>query len=306
MSELSENFPHNKLSEFKSYPFSNEFKFSKALDKIKLKSTQPNGKTKVALLFGESYLLSLLPELYSIGIRVIISADINPDMAEHIKHMLLCLGKAKDRKDFIKLYNQDNPIENKIETWLETFDSNVTISNKEALSQTIKGDIGSSKKSLKKYHFLSSEKRFNECKIYAKKLMFSQIHLDITHDEQCAQLARLLRKNNCEIALCNFTNIHDYFENILHRSTQLLLQFSPAPFIMYSISKENNNVLTDMNTTLSESLDSYFTEALKKEYKKEKIYNNINPTWVSSRILFLEPPTNSDKSTDYGNSIRIS
>ncbi|HLB42069.1 MAG TPA: hypothetical protein VJN02_04310 [Gammaproteobacteria bacterium] len=256
---LQQNFPIDyNLRNFYLYPFCNEYDFPKILDKLATTVAKQTDMLRVAILFGESNFLSILPEL-SIHADVILLADIEPLMHKHTSHLLNCLNIANSREEFTNYYSINNPIEHY---------TNVTrtgISCGKTLDDLLKNiyhhqDLGN-------YHFYDNQKRFNECKKSLKNLIISQINLNLFDEIKCNQLSSLLRKNNATISLCNFSNIHelDPDESKFIKSTSTLLHGIKDCFIMYTSRNWNPNRGALLGTNLITGLNDFYRTALKNE-----------------------------------------
>lgn len=277
-SSLQSHFPidyDTTQSECLLYPFSNELNYSTVLGNLKNKMPLVTDKIKIAIVFGESNFISMLPEL-SIHADLLIMADIEPKIHKHNQYLWKCFNEAQAQFDFLSLYyNGNNPILNEILPWL----GQGAKAEKHILQNMLYGKNDLTRQSLGEFHVLWSEERFHVCKQAFNKIEFIQINFDLMNANQSEELASLLNKSNAIITFCNFTNIHDYIGGtvFLPESTRRLLQYSPNSLIMYAVSQEvSQNTSTthfgqlfrisarhNLTTTLSEGLSDYYKHALK-------------------------------------------
>lgn len=239
---------------FEVFPFSNEARYSYCLHELRYRYTpQPSHEIRVALLFGESRFLSLLPEL-SLHADVIIFADIEPKQHNHIKHLLSCMQKSTTIKEYINNYAINNPLENieidstlsKSAIWPWYEDEN--LSGTPYTTEILTNLLHISGKQFSDF-FLNSEERYNQCKNAANKLSFAHIQLDLMNHIQCQELAQLLSNYHAKITFCNLSNIHDY-DNSMERikvSVPLLLTNSPDCLIMYATNSYQANISNLLN-----------------------------------------------------------
>ena len=110
MTTIEEKFPLTTSLNFEFFPFCNEIGLENIVEFLRKQSLPLHTGPKVAILFGESRFISLLPELSPLT-DVIILADINPLLHLHTLHLLNCLKKANNPIEYIKLYSENNPIQ---------------------------------------------------------------------------------------------------------------------------------------------------------------------------------------------------
>jgi hypothetical protein len=242
MASLKEYFPIYEVDKFKLYAFSNENYYYNALSQLNNTPSIEASKTKIALLFGESRLLSILPE-FAKHVNIIITADIEYNLHAHTKHLLRCLKNASSIKEFIELYKTNNPVQD-VSSW-----------NIDVLLEGLNGEQAND--SLREYHFLSSDYRFQQCKDALSKLAFVNINLNLLDKSECEKLSVILDKHSACLSICNFTNIHQYDSSPMHEyiksTTEILLQNSPDCFFMYSTGPSYN-----LNTNFSVCKNNYF------------------------------------------------
>ncbi len=93
------------------YPFHNEGDFDQTIDVIE--KTEPtvinDKKVKVALLTGESNIISMLPAI-EIHAHIVILNDVNERVHLHTKFMLNCFRESKTINEFNKNYMINNPV----------------------------------------------------------------------------------------------------------------------------------------------------------------------------------------------------
>lgn len=245
ISQLNALFPIDySKAFFEFYPFSNEDRYPIVLDKLNTtEAKNQNGKKRVAMLFGESHFLSMLPEL-SKHADLIMLADIEPRMHKHTQHLLHCLRTSNTMDEFKKNYIINNPIANLI------MEDNSMLT----ISRLMDELTNKTKDSLKNSHFLSSDERFVQCKQVAEKLFFTNIKFNLMDVNACREMGHLLNHSNARLTLCNFTNIHEYDADMkrIKMAAPLLLSRSPDCFIMYASHS--------LETNMSNKLDDYFNQ----------------------------------------------
>lgn len=231
INELNNKFPIDySKSVFKLYPFSNEYGYSAVVDTLKsLKPIEHNEKTRVAVLFGESNFISLLPELVSYA-DLILLADIEPKLHKHTQHLQDCLAASNTPDEFIKKYCINNPIEN-----LEVEDdSSASVLKITFLVNMLTDNRRVVATSLGSYHFLSSNERYLECKAAANKLSFAHVAFNLLNTNHCYDLPLLLKKYNAISTFFNFTNIHDYDDKkVIPNNVEYLLRDVNDYLVMY-------------------------------------------------------------------------
>lgn len=257
---LTTEFPISDLGLHFGFLFSNEMNYYSILTELNAKKTTKNNQTKVALLFGESNLISMLPEL-SKHVDVIITADIDKLPLKNVQLLLECLKISESPNEFkINYIKNFKTIPDKSPQDYELLDSELR------------------KMSLKDYFFLDNLPRFIECKKAAEKLIFAGIQLDLLDSERCDHLSNILAEQDATIALCNFTNIHEYGgKDDIKNSALYLLKNSPDCLVMHSDFSKLSP--TPRETCINEGLESYFSSALgfnlETERSQFKIFSSI-------------------------------
>lgn len=287
---LHQTFPiRNKKGEsFELYPFSNEMNYEKVLNLLESASSKKTNKLRVAILFGESNFLSMIPELAKHA-DLILLADIEFRLHQHTKHLLDCFNKANNPQEFIDCYKVNNPIENQPLDWLAAANLGILqIAEITVLKDILLGKIEATKLSLtEKKHFLLSEERYKQCKQLRKNLSFIHIDFDLMDPQKAHILSDLLKSFESEITLCNFTNIHDYDDQKkLSISVSALLRYSNDYFVMYSQGEKIDSTITKLQSSISLGLIDYFKYALKVKLTEQEYINN-GLTSVVANSLFL-------------------
>lgn len=264
LNQLSEQFPiASRERSFEFFPFSNEIGHPRILNKLNSKAINEkssNRELNAALLFGESHFLSMLPELRK-HVRYVLLADIEPRLFLHTMHLLQCITKASNIKDFLVRYSYNNPIEGeKLENPAIGFSN---ILNAPHLTEILTNKDWGMPYYLGEYYFLSSEERYVVCKEAASQLLFSFIQFDLTDVTQCQRLSNTLYDNSINLKLCNFSNIHEYDENMdkIRISVPVLLSKATDYQIMYTTNMHNANI--------SSKLKYYFELVRKREMDKD-------------------------------------
>lgn len=221
-----ENCAH---SAFRFFPICNESDFCKVIDDLSLvPSAKGQDQINVAILFGESHFLSLLPSLSRL-VDLIILADIEEKLHAHNRHLLSTFRKAHTISKFLIDYCADFPT-----TPFQHKDT----PNKETIYRQVDVLLGRKSQafaSVKQHHFLHSTKQYQSCKQALDNVSIVQICLNLADNEACLALANLLQRHQAQLAVCNFTNIHQYVEAaLLHATTTNLLRYSKPDCILYS------------------------------------------------------------------------
>ena len=239
MTTLKENLPIYELDKFKLYAFSNENYYYNALSQLDNTPPIETSKLKAALVFGESRLLSILPE-FAKHVNMIIIADIEFNLHAHTRHLLRCLKMASSIEEFIELYKTNNPVQD-VSPW-----------NIDLLLRGLNGE--QTNDSLREYHFLYSDNRFQQCKDALSKLAFVNINLNFLNKSECEKFSVILDKHSACLSICNFTNIHQYdMHKHIKSTTDIVLLNSPNCFFMYSTGPDYN-----LNTNFSVCKNDYF------------------------------------------------
>ncbi|WP_259411626.1 CAF1 family ribonuclease, partial [Coxiella burnetii] len=191
---------------------SNDEEENKTIDKLEKLEPFDNEKINVAVCFGESYFLSLLPTLQKLNIKVVIMADIESRLHQHTRHLLNSLLENDTRKGFFKSYGTKNPAVG----WEEAasgFGGPRLLDNLSLIKQLCL-DTPSY---LGQYHFCAldgeketADKRYQVCRKAAQSLKVVQVGLNLFNIEQCTQFGEVLAENGCILRIFNSTNIHMY------------------------------------------------------------------------------------------------
>lgn len=267
---LQQDFPIPKNGNFfKLYPLCNENGYLEVLKQLDRINTKNTGRHPAVLLFGNSNLPSILPELQK-NTKLVVMADIDSRLHAHNQHILNCLKQAKTKEDFFKEYHRNNPI-----VGVE-FQHPNPLSPKFLSAPLLEWGITDSSSTLELYGFLDNEQRFKECQLAAATLDIVFIHLDLCNPKMTFHLANLLQKYNTELLLCNFTNIHQYVDcELLRQSISLLLRHSKNSYLMYSTTQAMSGM--GLTTTLTQDKDAYFN-ILEEE---ENAQAELTPTYGS-------------------------
>lgn len=280
---LNENFPIDELKQFDAlFAFSNDLNYPHILSTLNSTKTTSKGKIKIGLLVGPSNFLSMLPELQSHGIDMLIMADIDCRVHHHSSHMLSCLKKSKDPYEYIQNYLINNPIEN---FRLPGIAPSLLSPANFYCTQRLLLFIRDSEyvKKLKEYYFLSNLDRYLLCKKIANIIPIQKITLDLFDVANCLKLAKILQSFDAELIFCNITNIHQYDKlNTLSSTLVALTCTSTKPYIMHSIRKGYFEL--KFPADLNIGLDTYFADCLKQDYKacKHKFLAEIYPTLIQT------------------------
>ncbi len=203
--------------------FSNQNNYRNVLSQLKnIPSLKIFGKCNVAIMLGEGYLLSSLPEL-SKHVDTIILMDIDKRVLINNLFMLSCFRKANTPEEFFSLYFSDNPIINlKLsvtdfhevtasqpnETKINTVKNQSTTLDKPFLLKIFRSGVHI----LDADHFLDPQ-RFIQCKAALEKLTFFSLEADVLDEELMKELSAQLITHNVRVRIFNITNLFDYEGN---------------------------------------------------------------------------------------------
>ncbi|KTD59308.1 hypothetical protein Lsan_2212 [Legionella santicrucis] len=284
LSAIAQKFPiHFDTKQFDFYPFCNEMGYKNVMRKLKRIQTQNTQQIKVALLFGESNFISMLPALIGVA-DLILLADIEPSQHKHLKFMLNCLKQSDSPAQFIDSYAQSNNPLYQGQWQDKSSDFQLINMSKDNLKRVF-NNANYPAQSLLNYHFLHSVKNFLKCKRAMQELFILQIEFDLGDTSACNKLAELFRQYNACLTLCNFTNIHHYVENItLFDSIPKLLNHNNDCLIMYS-----TGPAADLKTNLYIGIGHYFSYIFNQE-KNPPVRQHITSldTEHSSKFIFKD------------------
>ncbi|RDI48847.1 hypothetical protein [Aquicella lusitana] len=245
------------------YPFSNEYDFNLTLEKMDALKPHQTSKLRIAILTGESNILSILPEL-SQHADLVICNDIDYRVHEHISYMRQCMMKADSRSQFNELY----------------FDGTPLLPARNFNRQLIQRDLDYYAERLGERYFLYSDQRFVNAKSVLAQLNFAYTNIDMFDVEQVSLLVNFMKDKNACVTLLNVTNLHEYnSENRLQNTIEMLFADNPDPILLYSTS-----LLQSQFTT---QLAAYF-EFMKKN----------PPIMLRPSMTFFNPP---DRKSPPGN-----
>jgi len=252
-------------SSFRFFPICNEYDFCTVIDDLALvPSSKKSNRINVAILFGESHFISLLPTLARL-VDMIILADIEVKLHLHNKHLLSTFRQANTISKFLEYYCANFPSKPFRHPDVPTKQTVYAQCN------VLFGRKSRAFSSLKTHHFLSSMQQYQSCKLALERLSIVQIHLNLADPQACLQLSSLLRKYQAQLTVCNFTNIHHYVEaKTLRSTTSKLLRYSEPAYVLYSTGPSHHltthctyefsdylNILGSNEPTLYSTLASY-------------------------------------------------
>ena len=252
----------------------------------------PADKTGVALLFGESNILSILPELLRHNIQLVVTADINKFLHQHIKDLIKCLTSpdSVSRDTFLATYKAICPNGIRHKSCFHGCDVNFQLDDFTAHLEREKTNP---------YHFLSSEARYQECKKAALQLTFANINFDLMSIYDCKRLQSFFKNYNMEFRLCNFTNIHNYDRTSMLPATIRILQtvtnrdcvvmFSSATDGCYALRSNlyvgfQDYLNTGLATSNKQLCEQYPLQLAKHPDYFIKICSDVNELLISSDV----------------------
>lgn len=281
-------YPENidkKSMENEFYPFSNERGLEDPIQTLRnTKITlYPRETIRVAILTGQSSFCSLLPELAP-HCDLIVLNDINPYLRQHLRLLLNLLLKSHDCKNFENRYEKIL----KEEDLPYVFPSQVT------------PDLAMRKKTLGKFHFLDSEKRFLMCQSAARSLDFVFSHSDLFQQEHRKGFFDLFSEFDAKITFLNLTNLYEWdakkpltrvksFDEWepLHNIQKIFLSMgspSPSPIMMGSL-RENSVESCALKAKLFFNFESYLNT------NEDHIRKFIEQKFTPSNLPTAEPIT---------------
>ena len=208
---------------FAFYPFTNEENYAAVLKSLHKLPILPTEGRAVALLVGESNILSLLPDLAT-KVTIILCNDINPRMNAHTHLLIKCLLETTDIEEFRHLYFSECEL------------MGIERAEIEDHMQTAEQDLGGA-------YVLSSPERFQVCQDAARKLTFVWASIDLLCQQEVQLLVDTLHGYKANISFMNVSNIHHYCdEYLLAENLKILLQGKNA-YIMFSCSLEGKDTL---------------------------------------------------------------
>lgn len=152
-------------------------------------------KLRVGLIVGNGAILSSLPDVPA---DVVIMSDYNPFIHEWTLFTAHALEQSESIGDFRRrVYSEENPLYS------------------ELLKQGVKPDEGLQReiKDLGQKHFLSSEKRFQECKEAVRKKQLLMAAVDLRDQTYLTKLAYSMKEQNAEVTFANLTNVWEHAGN---------------------------------------------------------------------------------------------
>jgi hypothetical protein len=203
--------------DFHYFAVCNEFHWVQTYESL-AQLTRPKTDAGVALVFGESHFISLLPLLSAKGIQLLVLADIQPLLHVSNKKLLDCLDASATRGQFIKNWHSDAE-------FFREYGGRMLCQFRKRLDENMLGQ----------YHFLSSDARYLECKQAREAIRICQMEVDVYDSALTAKIADTVAKANTTIELLNLTNISCYDEGYdMKSSISHLLKYNPEATIVYS------------------------------------------------------------------------
>jgi len=172
-------------------------------------------KLRVGLIVGNGAILSSLPDVPT---DIVIMSDYNPFIHEWTRFTAEALEQSESIEDFRRrVYSEENPLYS------------------ELLKQGAKPDEGLQREmqDLGQKHFLSSEKRFQECKEAVGKKQLLMAAVDLRDQTYLARLAEGMKEQNAEVTFANLTNVWEHAGNGLADALPRL-PFHPQAVILQS------------------------------------------------------------------------
>jgi len=259
------------------FPFNNESEFVYKVSTIG-KATVYDAKTpRVAMLTGESNIISILPEIIK-HVDFIICNDIDKAVILHTRHMLACLSKANSCKEYLTLYSREHPLD-KIKTIKPPI-------SKLKIKDFVK-NLKQSQKSSGMLHFLSSEDRFLQCKKIAGniRIVFTRLNL---FDEQSCQIFSNIVLQKAKFTVMGLSNLHDYdSKKVLNNILEKHFHLEKDILILYSTGGIHTG--STLTCHYSRSLKSY-QQHLRSERPPLSLstYSRLKKSVVAANINFYD------------------
>lgn len=216
----------NRYDPYKQPPhvWCNEWDFQDTLKKLdEIPALKIYGKNNIAVVLGESFFLSCLPE-FSKHIDTIFFVDLDNRILAHNLYMVSCLKLARTPEEFKNLLTDPaNPIL-KLNIPIKT----IQIAGKSAIRKlsehdrvtsgvldasllllTLESNVGI----LGNKHFLHSQARFDKCKAALEKFSFFTLEADVFDHELMMKLGAEFININAAVRILNITNLFDYEGN---------------------------------------------------------------------------------------------
>jgi len=243
-----------------TYLFSNEYNWNSALRKLNdFRSNNPSTRA-CAILVGESYAVSILPEM-SRFVSSVIFNDIDIKVHQNLQVQFQLLVQVKTKKEFAEKYflrlQEFLASEIPFDSWQFQLDLERLVNQ------------------LPELHFLSSESRFQECKEAAKRIRIYYSHCDLFDMKQILQLSQVLYSNRLKLAVLNVSNVRDYdLHNRMNNTLEPLLHVNPI--IMRSTAFVTNK--PGQIWALDPILGTHYREILKTPSSQ---FIDTSQDWVS-------------------------
>lgn len=202
-------------SNFTFYPFTNEEGLTAVIQNLRKNIPVQSSDMPVAILTGESNLISLLPQLAKRA-RIIICNDINARINYHTQLLIDCLNDAENIEQFLNCY--------------QTQCAHIGITKDD-----IEQQMATMRQTITHNYFLFDEQQFQHCKAAAESLSFvwTQINLSVTAEVQ--PFVDVLTRYNARPVFMNLSNIHHYCDcSVLMNNINLLTQDRDDCAIMFS------------------------------------------------------------------------
>lgn len=229
------------------YPVCNETGWAETYE---LLNSQPVVSTtsNVAMLFGESNFVSLLPLFVKMGITLVCMSDIEEAVHRDNKLMLDAFRMSDDIQSFKKNFNPAKPYG--MRSILD-----------QLIEQTEEGNLG-------KYHFLSSEQQYKECKKALENMTICHIHFNLRNSQLSQIIANLIQDAGAKISLINVSNI------VLDRSLydgDDSTSISVPTLLQHS--KDATILCSDwhLNSECIQGLDPFMSVVNKKYHSNDKV-----------------------------------
>lgn len=255
--------PNNQNSTY--YAFSNQTKMKALYDELLAnRSMKLPGRENLAVLVGESFFSSLLSALVK-HVDAVLFVDIDSRVIVHNMFIVECLRKAETKREFLRLYCEDNPIV-KMKILIQRLRFASSASSKDFISiggpsavldlEMLNELFLSTKNYLEGIHFLESADAYQKAREATLKLKFYTLTIDLYQVELMTLLGKQLNLAGVHIPIINVSNVYDYdskttlsVENKehwftsgrLYKSLDFLLDRPEDTLVVYSIMDPDKN-----------------------------------------------------------------
>lgn len=280
--------------------FANDTNMSMVIERLASDPIAKLDGIRVAVLIGESYFTSMLPELKRHA-DIIVFVDIDPAVEKHNKHLRESLLGSTNRDDFLRLYLSEinNPILSEKVSKANMISLNLmtNTSSKEPghfAASDLQDFLTNAERQLSRHFFLNSEARFNACRDAAKAMPCAFVNLDLFDQSAVNRVADIFKSFNAIVRIFNASNLYYHDADLpLHatktvwkchqrfeKSMQALIGANRDVYIIYSRYKEANK--------LPECAIAQDCQAMVEDYQRFIIAANVSIIFTKYKVADLK------------------